>query len=386
MSAWTPEDDKEALSYADIHGEWEQRKISLWGAARAFITQLRVGQDMTKMSIPAIFLRPYSILEEIATRSMAKVHLLFDVPRRKDPMDRLMGVVAWLICSGQAENFNHKPYNPVLGEEHKAWINYDDGSTCYCICEQVEHHPPAAAFVVHNPTHGVTIDANFIFDVTFHGNSVTIRTLGGMRIILDTEDGPEEYNLEKGMPDLLVKNVILGTKYVFWTGDMDFDCPKTKCKAHLSFGYVGSENTISGALSQNDEVKVELEGVTGFETWRKTEGKKKKKDKGVLFCDPREHTSRKPQYNLWKDLPEHSSLKKWHNVSDAIIEYDLATADMYKNEIEEAQREKARQREAGTLEPHVPVYFSRVDNGPVPNFWEIKDREFYKKWMIKGPE
>jgi hypothetical protein len=48
------------MSNVDITGtEWETRKISLFGVAKSFVSQLSVGQDLTKVSLPAIFLNPY---------------------------------------------------------------------------------------------------------------------------------------------------------------------------------------------------------------------------------------------------------------------------------------------------------------------------------------
>lgn len=395
MSRWEKGDELEAKSYADIHGEWEQRKISLWGAARAFITQLRVGQDMTRIVIPAIFLRPYSILEEIASRVMGKVHILNGVAQLEDPLKRMEGVVSWIICTGEAENFNHKPYNPIIGETHKARIEYDDGSKCFALCEQVEHHPPAAAFVCYNPTHGVMVEGNFIFEVTFHGNSVTIRTVGGLQVVLETPNGPERYILEKGMPDLLVKNVILGTKYVFWTGDLDFDCPQTGYHTTLNFGYESSSNTIAGTIyktNEEDEEElvpvVELKGKCGYETFAEPAGetskKKKKKDK-EKFCDGRDHEKIAPTYAKWKDLEECSSIKLWWEVGDAVVDYDLDRADKFKTEIEERQRALAKEM-AERNEVHVPRFFERTSDGPVKDFWSIKDKEWYKSHADINPD
>lgn len=55
-------------SYVDEVGEWSTRKISLFGVVRSVVSQLKPGQDMTKVSLPCAFLEPYSILELAALR------------------------------------------------------------------------------------------------------------------------------------------------------------------------------------------------------------------------------------------------------------------------------------------------------------------------------
>lgn len=71
-----------------------------------------------------------------------------------------MGVLAWLLSLTKAENFNHKPINPVLGETNFAYYRFAEGddesgvaSTCYCLSEQVSHHPPISCICIDNPEH-----------------------------------------------------------------------------------------------------------------------------------------------------------------------------------------------------------------------------------------
>jgi len=377
-------------SYSNIHGEWEQRKISIWGAARAFISQLRIGQDLTRISIPAIFFRPYSLLEEIATRVSSHFEILFEVKKFDDPVDRMLGVVKWLISSAKAEDFNHKPYNPVLGEFHKARVDHADGSSSFCITEQTVHHPPCSAFCVYNEQHGVTVEGNWIFDVTFHGNSVTVKTLGGLRVHIEKDGKKETYVLQKGVPDMLIQNVIFGTKYVVWTGDLDIVCEETEYRADLFFAYKNSANTISGTISKlqligSDEEDnavedspplYELKGVCGRETYLypATKSKKEKKKEKKLFVDATAVVPAVPVYPEEEDLEETSSIRLWNQVNKAIVEGDMATADFYKTQIENAQRARVRDREAQG-QVHETRYFVENDSG----FWGVKNKFWYKE-------
>jgi len=157
----SPSTGRRHRSYSDVRGEWEDRKISVVGVVKSFISQLRIGQDLTRVSLPAVYLRPYSILEEAVTRNFMHIDLLFPIPKKEDPLDRLMGVLSWLLSLTKAENFNHKPINPVLGETNMAYYRFGAGedsttgapSTTYYLSEQVSHHPPISCTRIDNPEH-----------------------------------------------------------------------------------------------------------------------------------------------------------------------------------------------------------------------------------------
>lgn len=365
-----------AESYSNIHGDWEKRKISIWGATKAFIFNLKRGQDLTRVPIPAIFFRPYSLLEEIATRVLGRIEQLFGVGNIEDPVERMIGVVSWLISSAKAEDFNHKPYNPVLGEFHKARTDHADGSHSFCLGEQTVHHPPCSAFHLHNPTHGITIEGNWIFDVTFHGNSVTVRTLGGLRVSLRLPSGETEtYVLQKGVPDMLIQNVIFGTKYVVWTGDLDIVCPSTQTRADLTFAYKNSANVVKGSISTIDEARshidrstwlYKIKGVCGGKTSLTSVTKKSKEPR--LIVDYTNTPFSVPVYPPLDQLEELSSIRLWADVNRAIVENDMATADLHKNRIEEGQRIKVREREANGAE-HDALFFHQGEDG----FWQVKN-------------
>ena len=85
-------------SFANRHGEeWETKEISVYGAAKSFIRQLGPSMDLTHVSIPAIFLLPYSILEFVAVRMTSAFHLLLPLTKEKDARKRLEGLCATII-------------------------------------------------------------------------------------------------------------------------------------------------------------------------------------------------------------------------------------------------------------------------------------------------
>jgi len=87
-------------SYVDAkHGAWKERKISIWGTARSVITQLRAGQELTRVSLPAIFLEPYSILELASSRYLGYLDQLQNLSIQKDPLQRLVMIIRWFLAA-----------------------------------------------------------------------------------------------------------------------------------------------------------------------------------------------------------------------------------------------------------------------------------------------
>jgi len=244
-------------SYSDIRGEWEERRISVVGVVKSFISQLRIGQDLTRVSLPAVYLRPYSILEEAVTRNFMHIDLLFNVSKKETPLERTMGVLAFLLSLTKAENFNHKPINPVLGETNFAYLRFGEGedeskvpSTTYYLAEQVSHHPPISAIRIDNPEHKIAMMGHYTFQVKFHGNSVSVANTGSVNIYI----GDEVYVLKKAMPDILIRNVfeILGKHQVVWTGELTLEASSG---VHVEFEFIveGSLNIMRGKIYEPDK-------------------------------------------------------------------------------------------------------------------------------------
>lgn len=126
-------------SFATLRGPWETKEISVYGAACAFIKNMKFNTDLTHVSLPSIFLLPYSILEFLAVRLTATFDLLLPLSREVNPQKRLEGIIRYVVAMGRQEDLllNHKPCNPILGEVHKSRIDHEDGSSTYILCEQV---------------------------------------------------------------------------------------------------------------------------------------------------------------------------------------------------------------------------------------------------------
>merc|ERR1712137_657787 len=355
--------EEKTMTWANIHGEdWEVKEISVYGAAKAFIRQLSVGMDLTHVSIPAIFLLPYSILEFVAVRMTHAFHLLLDMPKEKDPRKRLEGVLKYGLGSTKAEDLtlNHKP-----------------------------------------------------------SNSVTVEVKGGVKVYFTLPDGTEEvYLLEEGIPDMYIKNVLLGTKYVYWTGQLTCKCPSTGYMAQMVYGFKDNKNTVNGIIwnandksDKKEQVKVEkspgwasrwaratvnaakstakfttgwIYDYEGEDAWLNNlklpfdpevvqarfggivgaeinvyPGGLRRKDEPInpdpekyLLVDARHvHSEECSVYPSPDNLEPNSSIAIWREVGEALVKGDMEKADTAKTEVEEKQREIRKQRETEFVPP-----------------------------------
>ncbi|EGG18411.1 oxysterol binding family protein [Cavenderia fasciculata] len=392
------EQDPGLMSYADLHGEWETREISIFGAVKSFISQLGIGQELTKVSMPSMFLMPYSILELAGARYLKYFHLLSAVSSEPDQARRMAIVIQYFLACIRDGNFQRKPYNALLGETHNCFIRYpsaeEDGktSTARFIAEQVTHHPPLTAFHIET-SEGLTMDCNVQFSAKFHMNSVSIVTSGDIIIKVpmresDGEPAHEEvYVIDKGLPDAIVKNVIFGTRSINWTDSVEIMCQTTNTSATLHFDknefvkgdiyeYNEEKNeeehhaTLSGYL--NSTVNIEYFDTPASSEKSKKKSKKKSKSKKqfgptdtVLF----ESEKLQPNHTLYpKQTDPINSLNVWKEVTKHIVANDMASSDVVKKEIEDEQRKRLRATKEE--EKKERVYF--------------KFDEEQERWVFKG--
>lgn len=330
------------MSYLDKPGEWETRRISIIGVAKSFISQLSVGQDLTKISLPAVFQYPYSALELGGHRSTSYCHLLYQANNEEDPLKRMLCAVRWFLSSTQKEKFEKKPYNPILGEWHFCYNDNEEwGRTCY-LAEQTEHHPPVCSFCMHNTKADVVVDGFVSVDITFHGNSVTVGTKGPMRVEMGKRK--ERYIFSCMLPNVGVKNVILGTKRIAWEGEATIVCEQTGYKATLFYKEEGwyCTNVVNGTIIKMDKPEEPLLTFYGALGTKIISTNPKNNLQEVLF-DYDVEKRLELQYPPLHIVDERNSLKIWKDVNKAIEIDDMAAADINKRAIEEAQRKRRKE-------------------------------------------
>lgn len=347
--------DPTLKSFVDAkHGAWKDRKISLWGTARSVISQLRTGQEMTRVSLPSIFLEPYSILELASSRYMGYLDQLQNLHTQKDPLQKMVMIIRWFLAAYCELDFEKKPYNAILGETHQCVIRPgdDDSTGATFLAEQITHHPPLSAFVVNYPSENIVIEGNVVFAVKFHGNSVTSVADGFANLTLNDD---EVYRIGKGLPDVHIQNVVIGTRVTSWAGEVEVTCEKTGYRAVLNFKRK-KKNTVTGEIYHKGykagaEPQYTFDGAWGDEPiYMQPAGEGEK----VFLFDATNVRKNTLIYPPAAQLPDNDSLKIWHDVTTNIVADDLEKADAAKQIIEAEQRLRIK---AGAEELDAPRRF-----------------------------
>jgi hypothetical protein len=152
------------------------RPINLFGIMSSVISQLRPFQDMTKFSLPSELCHPFSMLEVISYRELSHFGLLFEVVKATTAESRFIAALKWVMAILKPEFAHKKPFNPVIGEHHICWVEHDEEDWTEFVSEQVSHHPPICSFFIRNSKHGIQMDGNLKFGVTFGGNHSSVTT------------------------------------------------------------------------------------------------------------------------------------------------------------------------------------------------------------------
>jgi len=329
----------EYQSYVTVHGEWETRQISIIGVVKRFISQLSYGQDLTRISLPSEFLNPYSVLEMATVRYLTKFPLLLEANAHTDPEYRMLFAVRWLLASMVDAKMYKKPYNPVVGETHKCYIedNNTGFGTTHFIAEQVTHHPPVSALHISNKESGVSVVGNISFAVKFWFNSVTINSNGFLNVKMSKHD--ELYEFAKGVPDLQLKNVVFGTRRMKWQNSILVKCTKTNCNAEILFDDSGNEDLVSGTVTLNGENVLSFEGAMDGSVYYRSNYEDDEEEDRLLLNSS--HIVEQPII-VPPQTDTYPSIKIWSAVSQHIINNNMTEADRAKQVVEEEQRKRTK--------------------------------------------
>ncbi|KUI58258.1 Oxysterol-binding protein-like protein 1 [Cytospora mali] len=278
------------------------------------------------------------------------------------------------------------------------------------LTEQTSHHPPVSAFYVDCPEKGIHARGFDQISAKFTGTSIKVSPGEhnlGIFITLDKRNN-ETYQLKH--PAAHLGGIFRGALSVS-VGDMAYiTCPQTKLKAILNYYEDGwlraSTNKMEGIIFRYDpenDNKTKIKDVPEQDIVVRLSGAWK--DKIQFTLGPKPFDSHPPEARttiidiaplsvapkvlppMEKQLP-HESLKLWGGVTDAIVSKQFSKATTIKQELEEAQREKAREREK-TGEEFQPVFFKQVTgNNGQPELTE-KGQEVLRRaqkadWSMDG--
>ncbi|KAL9056703.1 MAG: hypothetical protein Q9162_002772 [Coniocarpon cinnabarinum] len=375
-------------------------RISLWGILKSMI-----GKDMTKMTLPVSFNEPTSLLYRVA-EDMEYTDLLDVAADRADSTERLLYVAAF-AASEYASTIGRvaKPFNPLLGETYE-YVRPDKGFRF--MVEQVSHHPPVGAAWAESAKWDYYGES--AVKSKFYGKAFDINPLGTWFLKLrptasveptangeiPSTDPPEELYTWKKVTSSVI-GIITGTPTVDNYGPMEIKNHTTGETCLLDFKPRGwkasSAYQVSGKVLDrdglprwsiggrwNDRIYARL--TPGYESVVEAPGKSKDVNQAFLVWEAHARPQGIP-FNLTpfvvtlNALPD--TLRPWLPPTDSRLrpdqramedgEYDLAATE--KNRVEEKQRSKRREREAGG-EEYEPKWFKKaLEPTTGEAYWEV---------------
>ncbi|XP_054629198.1 oxysterol-binding protein 2 isoform X2 [Dunckerocampus dactyliophorus] len=197
--------------------------LNLWS-----IMKNCIGKELSKIPMPVNFNEPLSMLQRL-TEDL-EYHELLDKAARCDSSLEQMCLVAAFSVSSYSTTVHRtaKPFNPLLGETYELDRLEEFGYRS--LCEQVSHHPPAAAHHVISQR-GWTLWQEITIASKFRGKYLSIMPLG--YIHLQFHSSGNHYVWRKVTST--VHNIIVGKLWIDQSGDIEIVNHKTKETCQLKF-------------------------------------------------------------------------------------------------------------------------------------------------------
>ncbi|XP_076061689.1 oxysterol-binding protein-related protein 11-like isoform X2 [Oratosquilla oratoria] len=324
------------------------------------ISQLRLGMDLTRVTLPTFILEKRSLLEMFAD-FLGHPDYFIRIADCQSGEDRIMSVVKWYLTSihvGRNGSVAKKPYNPIIGETFYCTWRVPRGSSMEqggsgkeqgedsdppvlikFRAEQVSHHPPVSAFFIECPEKQLCINAHIWTKSKFMGMSVGVNLIGDITLSMGKQR--EAYTL--AMPSAYARS-ILTEPWVELGGRVNIACAETGCQAAIIFHtkpfYGGKLHRVTAEVknaSSNVLCRVQGEWDSVLE-FQYTNGESYNLDvQQIPFV------CRKRVKPLAMQAP-FESRRLWHDVTVALGRGDVETATNHKRALEETQRTEERER------------------------------------------
>lgn len=333
------------------------------------LTQVRIGMDLTKITLPTFILEPRSLLEMYAD-FFAHTDLFLEIVDKKNAHDRMVQVMKWYLSTlhaGRKSPVAKKPYNPILGEIFQCWYSIPqletnessikesdktpaaDGPVKWAtrdqlsfIAEQVSHHPPISAFYAEHFNKRIQIDGYTWTKSKFLGLSIGVHFIG--KAVLSLLDFDEEYVMT--FPSAYGRS-ILSVPWFEMGGQVTVTCAKTGYSSNIEFltkpFYGGKKHQIQGTIMGPD--KKTLYSIDG--DWNGTifiKGTRKE----VLIATQSTPTIRK-QVRPLVDQTDNESRRLWREVTYFLRTKQIDRATSAKQKIEQLQREMVKYRKENNI-------------------------------------
>ncbi|XP_049328227.1 oxysterol-binding protein 1 isoform X4 [Astyanax mexicanus] len=197
--------------------------LNLWS-----IMKNCIGKELSKIPMPVNFNEPISMLQRLS-EDLEYSELLDRGAKCQSSLEQLCYVAAFTVSSySTTVHRTGKPFNPLLGETFELDRLQESGYRS--LCEQVSHHPPAAAHHVISER-GWTLRQEITVASKFRGKYLSIMPLGSIHCIFDKSNN--HYSWKK--VTTTVHNIIVGKLWIDQSGEIDVINHRTGDRCHLKF-------------------------------------------------------------------------------------------------------------------------------------------------------
>ncbi|XP_031441319.1 oxysterol-binding protein 2 isoform X2 [Clupea harengus] len=383
--------------------------LNLWS-----IMKNCIGKELSKIPMPVNFNEPLSMLQRL-TEDLEYSELLDRAANCSSSLEQMCLVSAFSVSSySTTVHRTGKPFNPLLGETYELDRLEDYGYRS--LCEQVSHHPPAAAHHVISQR-GWTLWQDITIDSKFRGKYISVMPRGNIHLQFHSSGNHYVW----GKVTSTVHNIIVGKLWIDQSGDIEIVNHQTKDTCHLKFSPYSyfsrdSPRKVTGVVMDGDDTAHYI--LSG--TWDDKMDYAKIVDRsgGCGGPEARQKTVYQtlPPKLLWKKYPLPENAENMHYFSsmaltlnepeDAVAPTDSRLrpdqrlmeaglwdeANAQKQRLEEGQRLDRRKREAQTtlaveegrhIERYLPLWFEKrsdPDSGDSSyvyrgGYWEAKESQ-----------
>ncbi|XP_071263282.1 oxysterol-binding protein 1-like isoform X2 [Salvelinus alpinus] len=197
--------------------------LNLWS-----IMKNCIGKELSKIPMPVNFNEPISMLQRLS-EDLEYYELLDKAAKCQSSLEQLCYVAAFTVSSySTTVHRTGKPFNPLLGETYELDRLRESGYRS--LCEQVSHHPPAAAHHAISER-GWTLRQEISLASKFRGKYLSIMPLGSIQCVFEKSNN--HYSWKK--VTTTVHNIIVGKLWIDQSGEIDVVNHRTGDCCHLKF-------------------------------------------------------------------------------------------------------------------------------------------------------
>ncbi|XP_067258498.1 oxysterol-binding protein 1 isoform X1 [Chanodichthys erythropterus] len=197
--------------------------LNLWS-----IMKNCIGKELSKIPMPVNFNEPLSMLQRLS-EDLEYYELLDRAAKCQNSLEQMCYVAAFTVSSySTTVHRTGKPFNPLLGETFELDRLQESGYRS--LCEQVSHHPPAAAHHAISER-GWTLRQEIALASKFRGKYLSIMPLGSIHCIFEKSNN--HYTWKK--VTTTVHNIIVGKLWIDQSGEIDVVNHRTGDRCHLKF-------------------------------------------------------------------------------------------------------------------------------------------------------